>query len=116
MINTGIFIGNTGLPDYNTSYNEVPNMTRMIYCEKLGKEAEGLEAPPYPGEIGQRIYKHISKQAWLAWLNHQTMLINEYRLSLIDPKSRQFLEQEMEKFLFGGGSDKPTGYTPPKDE
>lgn len=82
-------------------------MTRMIYCEKLGKEAERLEAPPYPGEIGQRIYKHISKQAWLAWLNHQTMLINEYRLSLIDPKSRQFLEQEMENFYSAAAATNP---------
>lgn len=91
-------------------------MTRMVYCQKLGKEAEGLDRPPYPGEIGQKIYNHISKQAWEAWLNHQTMLINEYRLSLIDPKSRTFLEQEMVKFLFGGGSETPTGYTPVKDE
>ena len=87
-------------------------MTRMIYCEKLGKQAEGLTSPPYPGKIGQRLYEHISKQAWNSWLNHQTMLINEYRLSLIDPKAREFLEKEMEKFLFGKGSDKPTGYTP----
>lgn len=87
-------------------------MTRMIDCEKLGKEAEGLDAPPYPGALGQRIYAHISKQAWQSWTNHQTMLINEYRLSLIDPKSRQFLEEEMEKFLFGNGSEKPSGYTP----
>lgn len=87
-------------------------MTRVIDCEKLGKEAEGLDAPPYPGALGQRIYAHISKQAWQTWTNHQTMLINEYRLSLIDPKSRQFLEEEMEKFLFGNGSEKPSGYTP----
>jgi len=91
-------------------------MTHMVYCQKLGKEAEGLEAPPYPGEIGQRIYDHISKQAWEAWINHQTMLINEYRLSLIDPKSRTFLEQEMLKFLFSNGAEKPAGYTPVKDE
>ncbi len=85
-------------------------MTHIVNCKKLGIEAEGLAEPPYPGELGQRIYKNISKQAWEAWLNHQTMLINEYRLSLIDAKARQFLQQEMEQFLFGGGSHKPPGY------
>jgi len=84
--------------------------TRTVFCKKLGKEAEGLDAPPYPGDLGQQIYKEISKPAWDAWLAHQTMLINEYRLSLIEPKSRQFLEEEMQKFLLGDGSDKPAGY------
>lgn len=87
-------------------------MTHLIYCVKLQKEAEGLAHPPLPGEFGKKIYEHISKEAWQLWLNHQTMLINEYRLSLIDQKSRTFLMQEMEKFLFGPGSDKPSGYTP----
>lgn len=86
-------------------------MTRMVHCTKLQKEAEGLDSPPYPGALGQRIYNEISKEAWNQWLGHQTMLINEYRLSLIDPKSRSFLMEEMEKFLFGHGSDKPSGYT-----
>ncbi|MBT8506785.1 oxidative damage protection protein [Coxiella-like endosymbiont of Rhipicephalus sanguineus] len=85
-------------------------MTRRIFCQKLGKEADALNYQPYPGELGQRIYKQISKQAWEAWLSHQTMLINEYRLSLIDPKARYFLQQEMEKFLFGTESEKPPGY------
>jgi Fe-S cluster biosynthesis and repair protein YggX len=76
-------------------------MNRMIFCQKLKKEAEGFDAPPYPGALGQRIYEHISKEAWSLWIGQQTMLINEYRLSLIEKKSRQFLEQEMEKFLFG---------------
>lgn len=87
-------------------------MSRNVFCQKLGREAEGLDHPPYPGELGKRIYEHISKQAWQAWLNHQTMLINEYRLSLASPDARKFLQTEMEKFLFGGGSDKPSGYTP----
>ena len=91
-------------------------MTRMVQCQKLDKKAEGLEAPPYPGELGQRIYDHISKQAWEAWMGHQTMLINEYRLSLIEPKSRAFLEEEMQKFLFSSGSDKPSGYVPPEEK
>ena len=89
-------------------------MTRLIYCSKLQKEAEGLENPPIPGELGKKIYQHISKEAWQDWIKHQTMLINEYRLSMIDPKARQFLLQEMENFLFGDGSDKPAGYVPQK--
>jgi len=76
----------------------------------LGKEAEGLARPPYPGELGKRVYENVSKEAWQKWLGHQTMLINEYRLSPIEPKARQFLEQEMEKFLFGDGSEKPPDY------
>jgi Fe-S cluster biosynthesis and repair protein YggX len=87
-------------------------MTRRVFCQKLGHEAEGLDHPPYPGELGKRIYENISKQAWQAWLNHQTMLINEYRLSLINPEARQFLQTEMEKFLFGAGSEKPAGFVP----
>ncbi|OGT60899.1 MAG: oxidative damage protection protein [Gammaproteobacteria bacterium RIFCSPHIGHO2_12_FULL_43_28] len=85
-------------------------MTRMIYCVKLKQEAEGLARPPLPGELGQHIYHEISQAAWQAWLNHQTMLINEYRLSLIDREAKAFLLKEMEKFLFGEGSEKPVGY------
>ena len=87
-------------------------MTRMIHCAKLKKEAEGLARQPYPGELGKRIYETISEEAWLLWVNHQTMLINEYRLSLIEPQARAFLTQEMQNFLFGDGSAKPAGYTP----
>lgn len=86
--------------------------TRLVNCQKLGVRAPGLDTRPYPGDLGQRIYEHISQQAWDAWLNHQTMLINEYRLNLVDPQSRAFLEEEMEKFLFGGASEKPPGYQP----
>ena len=89
-------------------------MTRLIHCAKLKKETEGLAHQPYPGVIGKKIYDEISAEAWQLWLNHQTMLINEYRLSLIDPKSREFLVKEMEKFLFGEGSDKPAGFVPPE--
>ncbi len=87
-------------------------MTHIIHCFKLQKETEGLAQPPIPGELGNKIYESISKEAWQLWLNHQTMLINEYRLSMIDPKARTFLMQEMEKFLFGKGSEKPSGYIP----
>jgi len=85
---------------------------RVIYCTKLKREAEGLAQPPVPGALGQRIYAEISKEAWASWQQHQTMLINEYRLSMIDPKARQYLLAEMEKFLFGDGSEKPAGFVP----
>ena len=87
-------------------------MTRMVHCVKLQREAEGLAFAPWPGELGKRIYENVSKEAWAAWLAHQTMLINENRLSPLDPKHRAFLEVEMEKFLFGGGAEKPAGYVP----
>lgn len=86
-------------------------MNRIIHCEKLGIDAQGLSAPPFQTVLGQRIYLHISQKAWDLWINHQTMLINEYKLSLIEKKSRDFLTQEMEKFLFGGAAEKPPGYT-----
>jgi Fe-S cluster biosynthesis and repair protein YggX len=88
-------------------------MSRQVHCIKLGKDAEGLDAPPYPGELGQRIFENVSKEAWQLWLRHQTILINEHRISLVDPKARRFLEQEMEKFFFGGGSTLPGGFVSP---
>ena len=88
-------------------------MNRTVKCTKLGKEAEGLDFPPYPGELGQRIYSEISKEAWQMWLAHQTMLMNENRLSPMDPGARKFLQGEMEKFLFGEGAALPDGYVPP---
>lgn len=90
-------------------------MSRMVNCVKLGKEAEGLPAPTYPGELGQRIFDNVSKEAWQQWMSQQTMLINENRLSPINPEHRAFLEKEMESFLFDGGSATPEGFTPPKD-
>jgi len=88
-------------------------MTRMVHCAKLGKEAEGLDRPTYPGELGKRIFESISKEAWQQWMKQQTMLINEYRLSPMDPKARKFLEEQMEKFFFGEGADTPPDYVPP---
>jgi len=85
-----------------------------VQCVVLGTEAEGLDYVPYPGELGQRIYEHVSKEGWQRWLRHQTMLINEYRLTPIEPKARQFLVAEMEKFFFGGGSEKPREYVEPQ--
>lgn len=91
-------------------------MARMVKCVRLGVEAEGLKAPPYPGELGQKIYQHVSQSAWQMWLQHQTMLINEYRLSPIDPRVRKMLEQEMEKFFFGEGTTLPPDYVPPENQ
>jgi Fe-S cluster biosynthesis and repair protein YggX len=78
-------------------------MTRMVKCVLLGVEAEGLDYAPYPGELGQRVFAQVSKQAWQQWVTHQTMLINENRLTPIEPAARKFIEEEMEKFFFYGG-------------
>ena len=88
-------------------------MTRIIHCIKLGREAEGLDFAPYPGELGARIYDEVSKEAWASWLAHQTMLINENRLSPMDPKARKYLRDQMQAFLFGGSVDAVAGYVPP---
>ncbi|HEX4025818.1 MAG TPA: oxidative damage protection protein [Steroidobacteraceae bacterium] len=88
-------------------------MSRTVQCVVLKREAPGLDRPPYPGSLGQRIFEHVSKEAWERWRAHQTMLINEYRLSPVEPKARKFLEGEMEKFLFGGGSEKPKEFVEP---
>jgi Fe-S cluster biosynthesis and repair protein YggX len=83
---------------------------KTIFCVKLNKEAPALDFQPYPGELGKKIFDTISKEAWQLWINQQTMLINEYRLNMLDAKSREFLAAEMEKFLFGEGSEKPSGF------
>ena len=89
-------------------------MTRTVKCIKLGKEAEGLDFAPYPGELGKRIYENVSKEAWQQWLRHQTMLINENRLTLADSHARKYLAEQMEKHFFGDGADAASGYIPPK--
>ena len=88
-------------------------MSRKVQCQLLGEELDGLAFQPYPGELGKRIYENISQQAWQKWLALQTMLINENRLSPINPEHRKYLEGEMEKYFFGGGSETPQGYVPP---
>lgn len=88
-------------------------MARTVQCIKLGREAEGLDFPPVPGELGKRIYASVSKEAWQDWVRHQTMLINENRLSLADPKARQYLAEQMERHFFGAGADVAAGYVPP---
>ncbi len=90
-------------------------MSRTVHCIKLNKEAEGLDRAPYPGPLGQRIFEGVSKEAWQLWLQHQTRVINEYRLALSDASARKFLVAEMEKFFFGGAELTQTSYTPPKN-
>lgn len=87
-------------------------MGEMVNCVRLKREAEGLDRQPYPGELGKRVFENVSKEAWQQWLKHQTMLINEYRLSPVDPKSRSFLEEQMEKFFFGDGAETPPDFKP----
>lgn len=89
-------------------------MSRTVHCVVLGEDAEGLDYVPYPGELGQRIYENVSKEGWQRWVRHQTMLINEYRLTPVDPKARKFLVSEMEKFFFSGGSEKPKEFVDPE--
>ena len=89
-------------------------MARMVHCVKLNKEAEGLDRLTYPGELGKKIFENVSKEAWQAWIRHQTILINENRLSPVDPRHRKLLETEMEKFFFGEGSALPEQFVPEK--
>lgn len=88
-------------------------MSRTVNCVKLGKTAEGLDFPPYPGELGKRVFEHVSKEAWNQWLRHQTMLINENRLNLADAKARKYLAEQMERHFFGEGAEVASGYIPP---
>ena len=88
-------------------------MTRMVNCVRLHRELEGLDRPTYPGDLGKKIFDNVSKEAWQEWVKQQTILMNEYRLSPIDPKARKFLEEEMDKFFFGEGDSKIDNWTPP---
>ena len=89
-------------------------MARTVHCIKLGREAEGLDFPPYPGALGKRIYEQVSKDAWQDWLEHQKRLINEMRLNLADQKARQYLAEQMEQHFFGSGADEASGYVAPR--
>jgi Fe-S cluster biosynthesis and repair protein YggX len=88
-------------------------MARMVNCIKLGREAEGMDFPPMPGELGKRIFENVSKEAWQQWIRLQTMLINENRLNLMDPRARQYLAEQVEKHFFGDGAEKAAGYVAP---
>ena len=89
-------------------------MARTVHCIKLGREAEGLDLPPYPGALGQRIFDSVSKEAWASWLKHQTMLVNENRLNLADLQARKYLAKQMEAHFFGDGAEQVAGYVPPE--
>jgi len=89
-------------------------MARMVHCIKLGREAEGLDFPPVPGELGKKLWENVSKEAWAAWQKHQTMLVNENRLNLADARARKYLMTQMEKYFFGDGADQVSGYVPPR--
>jgi len=88
-------------------------MAHMVKCIKLGREADGLDFPPYPGELGKRIFESVSKEAWKQWLEHQKMLVNEGQMNLADKKARDYLAEQMEKYFFSGGVDVAAGYIPP---
>lgn len=88
-------------------------MTRMVNCIKLGREAEGLDFPPLPGEMGQKLYANVSKEAWAAWLRQQTMLVNENRLNLAEARARKYLMEQVEQYFFGDGGDKVQGFVAP---
>jgi len=88
-------------------------MSRTVFCRKYQKEMEGLPAPPYPGPRGQDIFEHVSRQAWMDWLKHQTMLINEKRLNLLEPATQTYLQGEFDKFITGEEYERPEGYVPP---
>jgi Fe-S cluster biosynthesis and repair protein YggX len=90
-------------------------MTRTVHCIKLNQEAEGLDFPPVPGELGKKIYLQVSKQAWADWLKHQTMLVNEYRLNLSDLRARKYLTQQLEAHFFGTGAEMASGFVPPSN-
>ena len=91
-------------------------MTRTVRCVKLGREAEGLDFPPYPGALGKRVFENVSREAWKQWLEQQKMLVNENRLNLADKKAREYLSRQTEKYFFGDGADTAAGYVPPSSE
>lgn len=90
-------------------------MTRTVTCVKYGENSEGLDYQTYPGELGERIFNNVSKQAWAEWLKHQTMLINEYRLTPVEPQARKYLVEAMENYFFGEGGDVPEQFVPPSE-
>jgi Fe-S cluster biosynthesis and repair protein YggX len=93
---------------------QAAQQVRMVTCVKLGKELPGLDRAPWKGELGQRVYQHVSKEAWKMWVDHSKMLLNEFRLNPLDPNSQKIMEEQMEQYFFGEGSKLPEGYVAPK--
>jgi Fe-S cluster biosynthesis and repair protein YggX len=87
-------------------------MPRMVQCVKLGRELPGLAKPPFSGELGQRIYEHVSAEAWSMWPAQATLIINHYGLNMADPEARQILREQMEEFFFGEHNQMPEGWAP----
>lgn len=90
-------------------------MTRTVFCKKYREELQGLDMPPMPGVNGQEVFENVSKKAWQEWMDHQTMLINEKRLNMMDMKDRAYLDEQREKFLSGDEVDQAEGYVPPSE-
>ena len=90
-------------------------MARMVHCRKLKEELPGLDMPPFPGPKGQEIFENISKQAWADWMTHQTTLINEMRLNMMDLTARTYLSEQREKYFSGEQVDQAEGYVPPTE-
>ena len=93
---------------------EIKPGTRMVKCVKFGREMPGLDKPPWTGELGQRVFENVSKEAWKLWIEHSKMIMNEYRLNPLDPTSHKVMSDQMEQFFFGEGARLPDGYVPPK--
>lgn len=89
-------------------------MPRTVMCTKLGQELEGLDRPPIPGELGKRVFEQVSKQGWKMFEEHFKMVMNEYRLNLMDPRTDEIFKQQVQQFLFSGSAKAPEGYVPPK--
>lgn len=85
---------------------------RMVKCVKLGRELPGLPRPPFPGELGKRVFENVSQQAWQMWQEHSVLLINHYGLNLADKRAQQFLMEQMEEFFFGAEAPMPEGWIP----
>lgn len=90
-------------------------MSRTVKCRRYNQELEGLEKPPFPGVMGQDVYENISQKAWLEWMEHQTRIINEQHLNMMDLTSRKYLQGQMKKFFDGEEVDQAEGYVPPSD-
>ncbi|MBI3200427.1 MAG: oxidative damage protection protein [Polyangiaceae bacterium] len=87
-------------------------MSRMVQCVKLGREAEGLEKPPFKGDLGERVFQTVSKDGWRMWLEHSKMIINEFRLDLTSEQGQRVWMTELERFFYGEGSDLPPEFKP----
>jgi Fe-S cluster biosynthesis and repair protein YggX len=101
-----------GMADTSAQSSQPSSAPRLVKCVKLQKELPGLEAPPWPGEIGQRVYENVSAQAWKMWEDRQKMILNEYRLMPWQKEAQEMLARQMEEFFFGAGAGLPPGYVP----